>query len=89
MKYTEHRTLSADKLRALCIKNDWYTCGDCEEYENLFNRLHDENGDRVEMTTEKLAEIASDILEHSDTDYNIPNIMFELARACFTYFTEI
>ena len=88
MKYTETRTLNAVNLRKLCIERDWYTCGDNEEYQNLFNRLRDENGNPVEMTTEKLAEIATDIKEHSDTDYEISMIMFDLARVCFTYFEE-
>ena len=86
-KYTETRFLDGIKLRSLCIEHDWYTCGTCEEYDGLFARLHDENGCPENMTTEKLAEIATDIMEHSEiTDYTIIAVMFELARACRTYF---
>ena len=30
--FKEVRRIRADKLRALCIKEDWYTSGDNEEY---------------------------------------------------------
>lgn len=89
-KYKETRYLSASKLRALCIERDWYTCGDNEEYEALFNRLHDEDGVEIHLDTEKLAEIAQDIMDHSDiTDYTITSVMFELARKCTVIFDEI
>lgn len=86
-KYTETRILEGSKLRGLCIEHDWYTCGTCEEYDGLFARLHDANGCPENMTTEKLAEIAADIMEHSEiTYYTITSIMFELARVCYSYF---
>ena len=93
MKYIETRTLSAYNLRNLCIRKNWYTCGDNEEYMALFGSLT-ENYHAVEMTTEKLAEIATDIYEHSDesdcTDgcLEIPQIMYDLAKACDTTFRE-
>lgn len=87
--YKEFRSLSSDDLRTLCIRNNWYTRGTCEEYERLFGLLHDELGCPENMTTDKLAEIAEDIMEHSDiTDYTITAVMFELARACNTFFEE-
>lgn len=86
-KYTETRTMSACDLRALCIRHDWYTRGTCEEYERLFDRLHDSDGCPVNLTTEKLAEIAADIMEHSEiTDYTITSVMYELNRTAHTYF---
>ena len=88
-KYTETRVLDMCKLRSLCIEHDWYTCGTNEEYSALFARLHDEMGCPENMTTEKLAEIAADIMAHSEiSDYTITSVMFELARACYTYFDE-
>ena len=88
-KYTETRTLAADKLRAVCIAHDWYTCGTNEEYAALFAKLHDEDGCPVNMTTEMLAEIAADIMAHSEiSDYTSTNVMFVLARACITYFDK-
>ena len=93
MKFTETRTLSASKLRAICIQHDWYTCGTNEQYTNLFSMLTD-NYLAAEMTTEKLAEIAADILAHSDADdcrdgyLEITEIMYDLAKACDTVFIE-
>ena len=87
MKFTETRTLSASKLRSICIQHDWYTCGTNEEYGRLFDKLTDCCGCPVHLTTEKLVEIADDIWDHSDiTDYTIETVLFELARACYTYF---
>ena len=90
MKYTETRILDSSKLRAVCIQQDWYTRGTNEEYSNLFSKLHDEDGCPENMTTEKLAEIAADIMAHSEiSDYTITSVMFVLARACNTYFDEV
>ena len=89
-KFTETRILDATKLRSVCINNNWYTCGTCEQYDRLFRRLYDENRCPQNMTTEKLAEVAEDIMEHSDiTDYTITSVMYVLADACYTYFDEI
>ena len=90
MKFTETRTMTASKLRSLCIKNDWYTCGDNEEYSRLFDRLYDCCGCPEHLTTEKLVEIATDIMDHSDiTDYTIETVLFELARNCYTIFDVV
>lgn len=90
-QFTEIRHLSSDKLRALCIREKWYTYGTNEEYCGLFAHLHDEDGDLENMTTEKLAEIAADIMEHSedDTDLTITTAMYLLAQQCDTYFIEV
>lgn len=31
-------TIGYDNLRALCIKNNWFTCGSIRQYEKLFDR---------------------------------------------------
>ena len=94
MKYTETRTLQASELRTLCVRKNWYTRGTNDEYYALLRQTsHDFQA--VEMTTEKLAEIAADIRQHSDEqDCNdgylpdIPGIMYELAKVCDTCFQE-
>lgn len=87
MKFIEIRNLTADQLRSLCIKNDWYTKGATKDYENLFDRLYDEDGCHVHLTTEKLVEIAEDIWQHSKiTEYTITTVLHELAQNCYTYF---
>lgn len=89
-EYTEKRTMDAGTLRSICIQNDWYTRGTCAQYNGLFDRLHDQRGDLVNLTTAKLAEIAQDIAEHSELpeDYDLPCIMFELARRCTVTFDQ-
>ena len=87
MKFIETRILDSSKLRSICIQQAWYTLGTNEEYADLFAKLHDENGCPENMTTEKLAEIAADIMAHSEiTDYTITSVMFVLACSCSTYF---
>lgn len=89
MTYTETRTLSSTALRSLCIRHDWYTCGTCKEYNALFDKLYDEDGCPVNLTTQKLAEIADDIMAHSDIeDYTITSVMYELNRSCTVTFDE-
>lgn len=85
-KYKEFRVCYYDDLRALCIRNNYYTRGTCEEYENLFARLKNGACNLRNLTTEALAEIATDIKEHSDTEHDVPAIMWELNRACTVCF---
>lgn len=82
-KYTETRKMHRDDLRSLCIKHDWYTHGNNEEYSALLDMTG------LEMTTLNLVKIAEDIKAHSDTEYEITSILFELAETCFTVFNEI
>ena len=87
----EKRTLSMYRLRSLCVTNEWYTCGTNEEYANLLSSVHDDNFEPVEMTTQKLAEIAADIMRHSNmpADYDLCCVMYELAKVCETCFEII
>lgn len=89
MKIIETRYITVSDLRALCIKNDWYTYGTNEEYSRLFDRLKDETGKAVNMTPEKLYEIAQDIKNASDWENTISSIMFELSRICCSRFEFI
>ena len=83
--YKEIRKMEASSLRALCIEHDWYTGGDVDEYSNLLSTA----GDCENITTDVLVELATDIKSHSDTDYEITDIMYELARICYSYFEEV
>lgn len=81
MKFTEKRMILSANLRALCIKNNWYTCGNEDDYNELFGKIIKDT-----ITTTDIAEIAQDIKEHSITEYEITSIMFEIARICTTFF---
>jgi small nuclear ribonucleoprotein (snRNP)-like protein len=44
-----------DELRRLCINKDWYTCGTVEQYDRLFNKLHDDMTEEEENTAYEYA----------------------------------
>lgn len=83
-EYTETRTMSADALRALCIRKNWYTRGTCAEYDRLLHSC----GLLRHLETADLARIAQDIVKHSNMPdgYDVPAVMFELARICTVCF---
>lgn len=62
-RYKEVRKIDRNKVRSLCIKEEYYTCGDSDAYTNLLVTLCDRD---KEMTMDKLEDIANDILMHSD-----------------------
>lgn len=84
--YKETRIIDTDAVRQLCIAKKWYTLGTNEEYAHL---LLDIIPNIENVTSDDLVEIATDIMEHSDTDYTFTSIMFELAKICRSYFEEV
>lgn len=62
MKFKEARMIRSDEVKAMCIKDGFYTCGTNAEYCHLLFDLC-ENKD---ASLEDLEEIAIDILDHSD-----------------------
>ena len=81
--YKEVRKIDMTAIRDLCIKKDWFTCGDMYAYDKLLDYSYCEN-----ITTDELVEMAEQIKENSETDYEITDIMFELATICYSYFKE-
>jgi hypothetical protein len=81
MKYTETRILHASDLRTLCIRENWYTLGDNDEYDALMCKTFCPN-----LTTEVIADIAQDIKDHSEADMEIPEIMYAVAAISHTTF---
>lgn len=76
------------RIREECIKNDWYTWGDCEEYNDMLTFAR-----RSEYSAANLYKIARDIFEHSEKEHlpegndGIECIMFVVERfATFTTF---
>ena len=82
--YKETRILGMGALRSLCIKENWYTRGDSAAYGKLLRMADKDN-----ITTQDIAVMAIDIKEHSNTDADITNIMFEISRKCFSLFDEV
>ena len=85
----EIRRISATKVRQACINYEWFTCGDVEEYAELFECIFDISNYDRNVNTDILEVIARNIKKYSDTDYNISEIMFVLnAECCTTFFEE-
>jgi hypothetical protein len=86
-RYKEVRTLTATNLRALCIRQNWYTGGDNAEYEHL---LFDLAANKSTLTTEDIIKIAEDIAAHSTLSdgYDIEGIAWEVNRACNVSFQK-
>ena len=63
VRYERTEMLPVSKVRQMCINHNFYTCGDCQEYEAMFDKCATYNG-----TNEALASIAWDIIDHSDKE---------------------
>ncbi len=76
--FKEIRTISAESLRALCIREEWYTNGDNDEYGHLLFDLADR---KENITTDDVCEIAQDIINHSDlTAADFEHVAFEVMK---------
>lgn len=81
---TENRIINRKNLKQLCIDFDLYTLGTSEEYEEMLKSAVFEG----DLTTEKIVEIAKNILEHSETDIELGSLCAEINRAAYTFFIE-
>ena len=75
--------VSISKLRQVCIKNNYYTAGDCRAYNAMLTMFEGRpvNGDRIEI-------LAKDIKEHSHTDDTVLEIAAEILHdATYRYIT--
>lgn len=86
--FREVRKIRDESLRALCIKNDWYTRGNIEEYEHLLFDLAD---DKENVTTDDICEIAQDIIYHSEglLAEDFEHVAFEVLQIATTWLEEI
>lgn len=62
--WSSHRYISGDDVRCVCIKNNYYTCGDCEDYANMLSIAYNAK----EATDEIIEQLAIDIFNHSNVD---------------------
>ena len=88
MKIKEVRLLAPFKLRALCIKQNWYTHGTNAEYDHLLRDLTHNGGQH--MSTDDIEAVALDIMEHSDIDdeQDVCSIMWLINEASSTVFMK-
>ena len=81
----EHRRLSPDDFRSLCIKMDWFTRATTTQYEAAFRLC------TLEMDTTNIQKLAEAVLRYSDlyAGDTLLSIMFSIARKCVTTFEEV
>lgn len=85
-KYKEVRIITAESLRQLCMKNNWYTRGYCRDYEHL---LYDLADSKKNVTTDDIVAMAVDIMEHSEPGEMVSSICMEIASIACTFFEEV
>lgn len=87
MKIRTNQTWSKGKIRGLCIKENWYTMGDNEEYMAMWDFVGSHK-----PTPNNVYKVALDIMKHSDveqSDEYLENIMFLISESCIMTFYEI
>lgn len=86
----ETRHMGKYSLRKLCIEYGWFTCGDNEAYERLFDMAGDYS---TNIDISKLYEMAQWIVIHSSEesmeDIDLADVMGALASTCFSTFEII
>lgn len=65
MKVIERKKIDTDKLRSMCIRNNWYTRGSNDSYSKMFE-LAESFGFNVGV--DELYQVASDIFKHTDVE---------------------
>lgn len=87
------RNIDASKVREMCIRHQYYTCGDNAAYTKMLQNVGLTDADNMEQ----MQEIADDIYFHSDTDrimseYGcdeaevMDSILYNLYNECCTTF---
>lgn len=64
--YKEHKYITMEALRRLCIKHNFYLEGDNIEYYELLESVRG-----AEMDSDKVVEIAQNIVDHSSKEVEI------------------
>lgn len=85
VKFKEERKLSREAIRTMCIREEYYTRGDCVAYEDMFKLAESK-----EATTEHIQDVAYDICNHSNfsafcTRYGYGEDDFEVFLAHIMY----
>lgn len=82
MKIKEIRRTTVDTLRATCIRQNWFTRADNEEYYKFLTTY----GRKQNLTKLDIYKAAKEVEKFSriDADRDTASIMYEIADACFT-----
>ena len=85
----ENSRMSWDAVRNLCTEKGFYNKGDAEDYNNLARLIDCWEETSRDITTDMLQVVAEDILQHSNTYYEVETIMFELSQKCVRRFYSV
>lgn len=77
----ETRKIQVSSMRALAIKENWFTKASNEEYEAWFRLSYCDN-----LKTSTIVEMAKTVLHYSDTYMTIADICFLIAEVSYTFF---
>ncbi len=93
MNVKAKRWMNMADLRRLCIKHEWFTRGDCKAYDELLKMPYNAKGDRRNITTTILCNMAKIIMRYSDPenyeDLGIEGILYSLGEIChFSFYVE-
>ena len=88
-KYFERRVIDADKLRAACIRYDWFTRADVRTYDRALNEAREHGIDGKWIANNSyLVSLMETIMEYSDPavyeGMDDTGILFVLANECCT-----
>lgn len=87
MKLKKSRTWDAMSVRNMCVREDFYTHGDCADYKQMldFVESHKEPDDL------DIYLVAKNILNHTNPAFEqtVDNIMYILANDVIVYFYEV
>lgn len=87
----EIRIMFAEEVQQILIRNDWFALATNKEYAQFLDYVRRFEGTHV--TLEDLRQMAADVMRYSDPDtydqeMGIPGIMFKLAQAVHSIYTE-
>lgn len=73
-------------VQSLCVKHGWYTKGTCREYGYLQDEVRILDLFDGDDWVWNLEQIAKNIKAHSDTEYEVADIMTALNMKCRRWF---
>lgn len=88
MEIKKSRAWSAMDVRSMCIRENFYTCGDCTAYMKMLDYVEEHKKDPEDMD---IYLVANDILNHTsrELEQTVENIMFLLANDVIRYFYTV
>lgn len=88
MKIKMNRVWNAADVRSMCIREKFYTCGNCEDYSQMLEYVDTHRNISEDFD---IYAVARDILIHTDKELEqtVENIMYILANDVIKYFYEV